>query len=155
MPPLLQPAAHALLQARDDVALHLQGFPAEKLWQQPAGRASVGFHLRHMAGVMSRMRTYAAGTALSESQFDFLRKEAEASDISVAELFRLFSEEIERSLDTLRRTEPASLTEPRPVGRRQLPATVIGLLFHMAEHVQRHTGQLLVTAAVASRQPGP
>jgi uncharacterized damage-inducible protein DinB len=37
------------------------------------------------------------------------------------------------------------LTDPRGVGRKQLPSTVLGLLFHAAEHTMRHTGQLLVT----------
>lgn len=30
----------------------------------------------------------------------------------------------------------------------QLPSTVLGLLFHAAEHTQRHLGQLLVTVRV-------
>jgi uncharacterized damage-inducible protein DinB len=34
------------------------------------------------------------------------------------------------------------------VGRAKLPSTVLGLLFHAAEHTQRHVGQLLVTAKV-------
>jgi uncharacterized damage-inducible protein DinB len=29
-----------------------------------------------------------------------------------------------------------------------MPRTVIGLLFHAAEHAQRHTGQLIATAKV-------
>jgi uncharacterized damage-inducible protein DinB len=36
----------------------------------------------------------------------------------------------------------------RPVGRARIPSTVLGLLFHAAEHAQRHTGQLLVTVRV-------
>lgn len=48
----------------------------------------------------------------------------------------------------LRSTPEASLTEVRGVGRAQLPSTVLGLLFHAAEHTQRHVGQLLVTARV-------
>ena len=41
-----------------------------------------------------------------------------------------------------------SLLLPVGVGRRKLPSTVLGLLFHAAEHTQRHTGQLLVTVRV-------
>lgn len=47
--------------------------------------------------------------------------------------------------------QPHTLTEPRAVGRKQLPSTVMGLLFHAAEHVQRHVGQLLVTVRVQQR----
>jgi hypothetical protein len=38
------------------------------------------------------------------------------------------------------------LTEPRYVGRKMLPSTVIGLLTHIAEHTQRHVGQAITTA---------
>jgi hypothetical protein len=34
------------------------------------------------------------------------------------------------------------LTDERHVGRARLPSTVIGLLFHGAEHTQRHAGQV-------------
>jgi len=37
------------------------------------------------------------------------------------------------------------------VGRKRIPSNVIGLLFHTAEHTQRHTGQLLVTVKVLTR----
>ena len=47
---------------------------------------------------------------------------------------------------------PETLTEVRTVGRDRLPSTVLGLLVHSAEHVQRHVGQLLVTVRVQSSQ---
>ena len=40
--------------------------------------------------------------------------------------------------------------EARSVGRAQLPTTVIGLLFHAAEHTQRHAGQAVTTARVVA-----
>ena len=55
---------------------------------------------------------------------------------------------MERALAQLRRTDERELTAPRGVGRAQLPSSVIGLLFHAAEHTQRHLGQMLVTARV-------
>ena len=42
--------------------------------------------------------------------------------------------------------DPARLTDPRGVGRKQLPTTVIGLLVHIAEHTQRHVGQAISAA---------
>jgi hypothetical protein len=42
----------------------------------------------------------------------------------------------------------ATLLEPRRVGRAGLPATVIGLLFHGAEHSTRHAGQAITTARI-------
>ncbi|MGB3544344.1 MAG: hypothetical protein WBA11_15605, partial [Rubrivirga sp.] len=63
---------------------------------------------------------------------------------------RAFGRQVDVALDQLRRTAPDSLTEPRGVGRRQIPSTVIGLLVHAAEHTTRHIGQLLVTVRVVS-----
>jgi hypothetical protein len=51
----------------------------------------------------------------------------------------------------IRSLNPASFAEPRMVGRNQLPTTVIGLVVHLAEHTQRHVGQLIVTAKLARK----
>jgi hypothetical protein len=45
----------------------------------------------------------------------------------------------------LRATDPSTLTNERKVGRAGLPTTVIGALFHGAEHTSRHVGQLIST----------
>lgn len=71
IPALLQPAAQALLQAREDVHKYTKDFPEALLWEKPDGRASVGFHLQHLSGVLDRMLTYARGESLSEKQFAF------------------------------------------------------------------------------------
>lgn len=70
MPPLLQPVAHALLQAREEVEALMLDFPEALLWERPAGVASVGFHLQHLTGVLDRLLTYARGEALSQGQLD-------------------------------------------------------------------------------------
>ena len=67
---LLQPAAHALLQSKEEVFKYTEGFPEFLLWKRPAGRASVGFHLQHITGVLDRMLTYAEEQQLSEKQFE-------------------------------------------------------------------------------------
>jgi hypothetical protein len=46
----------------------------------------------------------------------------------------------------------ATLTEPRYVGRKQLPTTVLGLLVHIAEHTQRHIGEAIMIARLARRE---
>ncbi|WP_373398612.1 hypothetical protein V8V91_02485 [Algoriphagus halophilus] len=56
--------------------------------------------------------------------------------------------QIAKFLKLLSTTDPKSFSEFRTVGRAQLPSTVGGLLFHAAEHTQRHFGQLLVTVKV-------
>lgn len=153
--PLLQPLAHALLQARDEVTAALRGFPDHLLAARPAGVASVGFHLRHLAGVLSRMQTYAAHQPLSEAQFNYLAAETtDDAAATTAALVQQFNEAVEQMLATLRTTAEATLPEFRPVGRQALPSTVVGLLTHAAEHTTRHTGQLLVTARVVQAAEG-
>ncbi|CAN5857960.1 hypothetical protein BH23GEM7_BH23GEM7_25160 [soil metagenome] len=150
VPALLQPVAHALLQAREEVEALLQDFPEDLLWSRPGGVASAGFHLRHLAGVVDRLFSYARGEPLTPRQREALTAEGQPpeSGSSIGDLVHAFHQQVERALDQLRATEERTLTDPRAVGRKQLPSTVLGLLFHAAEHVQRHVGQLLVTVRV-------
>jgi uncharacterized damage-inducible protein DinB len=148
--PMLQPIAHALLQAREEIEDYMNAYPVEKLWIRPAGLASVGFHLQHLSGVLDRVFTYAKGEPLSEFQFDQLAKEGSdtAGGYQVTDLVERFNQQVDKALQQLKTTDGNSLTEYRGVGRAGLPSTVIGLLVHAAEHTMRHVGQLMVTAAV-------
>ncbi|MBJ6107930.1 DinB family protein [Hymenobacter sp. BT523] len=149
VPPLLQPVAHALLQARDELNEALHDFSPALLNERPAGVASVGFHLQHLAGVLNRLLTYARGEALSESQFADFHAEVPPLPIApdtVQQLVARFNQEVDAALQQLKATPETSLTEGRGVGRAQVPSTVIGILTHAAEHTTRHLGQLLVTA---------
>jgi uncharacterized damage-inducible protein DinB len=144
--PELQPVAHALLQARDEVNAMLKDFPEDKLWLKPAGMASVGFHLQHLRGVLDRLFTYARNESLSEEKLAQLRAEGVPSDATVSELINVFNTQVDLALAQLKITNSDELLQPRGIGRKQIPTNVIGLLFHTAEHTMRHTGQLLVTA---------
>ncbi len=148
VPPLLQPVAHALLQAREEVTEFLADFPVEKLAERPLGLASVGFHLRHLTGVLDRAFTYARGAALSKTQLVYLAAEGQPPTHAgaVEELVTAFSQQVDSALAQLENTSEATLPDWRGVGRAQLPSTVIGLLVHAAEHTTRHVGQLLVTS---------
>ncbi|MCC9137437.1 DinB family protein [Pontibacter silvestris] len=150
MPPLLQPVAHALLQAREEVNALMKDFPEELLWEKPSGVASVGFHLQHLTGVLDRLFTYARKEPLTERQLAGLAAEGKASETSagVKELLEIFNKQVDLALEQLRMTDSATLTEVRGVGRAQVPSTVIGLLVHAAEHTTRHVGQLLVTSKI-------
>lgn len=156
MPPLLQPVAHALLQAREEVAALLRAFPDELLWERPAGVASVGFHLQHLTGVLDRLHTYARGQALTQEQLDALATEGEcpAAACTAQELVQQFNQQVDKALEQLRHTEEGTLLEPRGVGRAQIPSNVLGLLVHSAEHTMRHVGQLSVTARIVRSQAG-
>ena len=148
VPNLLQPAAHALLQSGEEVEKYMQDFPEDLLWEKPAGRASPGFHLQHLTGVVDRMLTYAQAEKLSENQFKNLKNEGKPDqEISVGFLVKNFQDKVNEAIDFLKNTPENILTENRAVGRKELPSTLIGLLFHAAEHSQRHVGQLLVTVS--------
>jgi uncharacterized damage-inducible protein DinB len=145
IPPLLQPVAHALLQARDEVNAALTGFPDDKLWIKPAGLASVGFHLQHLRGVLDRLFTYARNESLSQTKLVQLQAEGASSNVAVAQLLTEFNIQIDLALGQLKETSAEDLLLPRGIGRKQIPTNMLGLLFHAAEHTMRHTGQLLVT----------
>jgi DinB superfamily len=161
IPSLLQPVAHALLQSREEVNVLMEGFPGERLWERPAGVASPGFHLQHLAGVLDRLLTYARGETLSARQLGELGAEGGAGEEDalgangeLAGLLERYNRQVDNALVQLAETPELSLTEARGVGRAQIPSTVGGLLFHAAEHSMRHTGQLLVTVKIlASGSP--
>ncbi len=147
IPPLLQPIAHTLLQAREEVSALMTDFPEIFLWVKPSGMASPAFHLQHLTGILDRVFTYARGESLNTNQFAYLAVEGKEpeQECSIRTLLEKFSNQVDIALDQLSRTDESTLTEVRGVGRAQIPSTVIGLLTHAAEHTMRHVGQLLVT----------
>ncbi|AMM52361.1 metal-dependent hydrolase [Rufibacter sp. DG15C] len=149
VPSLLQPVAHALLQAEEEINKEMRTFPENLLWERLGGVASVGFHLQHLTGVLDRLFTYAQAHPLSEAQLHNLSLEGkENPDITVTILIETFHKQVEKSIAQLKATEEATLLEARGIGRAQIPTTVIGLYVHAAEHTMRHVGQLLVTARI-------
>jgi len=148
VPLLLQPVAHALLQAMEEIKELMNGFPDDLLWQRTAGIASPGFHLLHITGVLDRLCTYAKGELLREEQLRYLKEESTPHPTSTSELLAMVESQVQLTIEQLKNTDEASLTNVRTVGRKALPSTVQGLLFHSAEHTMRHLGQLLVTVKV-------
>ncbi|MBZ9778407.1 DinB family protein [Psychroflexus sp. CAK8W] len=148
IPALLQPAAHALLQTRLEARMYTKDFDESLLWEMPHGRANVGFHLQHIAGVIDRMLTYADQKSLSEIQFEYLKQEGKPNqDIQLEDLLFHLETKIDEALLYFKGIEIQKLTDYRSVGRKEMPSTLLGVLFHAAEHSQRHVGQLLVTVS--------
>src|SRR5262249_47399681 len=138
VPALLQPVAHALVQAREEVHAEMRDFPEQLLWDRPAGVASVGFHLQHLSGVLDRLFTYARGESLNERQTQALGAEGtKDSNLTCRDLLAAFERQVDLAIEELRSIDEQSLTDYRGVGRAQLPSTRLGLLFHAAEHTQR------------------
>ena len=148
--PVLQPAAHALLQARADVASLAPSVPADQLWRDP-GAASAGFHLLHLAGALDRLFTYARDEALTDAQKAAARSESVPHpELDGQALVDLVSTAVDRALAQLRATPADRVFDARGVGRAQLPSTVLGLLFHGAEHSVRHAGQFISTVKIGA-----
>jgi uncharacterized damage-inducible protein DinB len=148
--PMLMPAAHALVQVREDLEQIAARIPEAHVWMRPGGAASIGFHVRHLGAALDRLFTYAKGEQLSDAQKAALRTEGDPGDPPAA-LSALVNDtlaQIDRALDQLRRTSPNQLLDFRGIGRAQLPSNVLGLLFHAAEHSTRHAGQLITTAKI-------
>jgi len=148
--PMLQPVAHSLLQCGLEVRATLPALTPASVWSRPGGVASAGYHVRHAIGSLDRLLTYARGEPLSAAQLAALREEQRPDERDGIQdtLIEEFDAAVERALAQVRATDPSTLLEPRQVGRARLPSTVIGLLFHAAEHTQRHVGQLATTAKV-------
>jgi len=147
--PVMMPAAHALVQAIVDLEKSAAHLTDGDLLKKLNGAASAAFHLRHIAGSIDRLLTYAGGEDLSEVQFDFLKGEtAETSELNAEELVMQAVLSIQNALEYCRTVSPDVLFEERFVGRKKLPTNVFGLLFHIAEHTARHVGQITTTAKI-------
>ena len=68
IPALLQPVAHALVDADEDTRKALSGMTAEQLNRRPGSAASAAYHVKHAMGSLDRLFTYARGESLSAEQ---------------------------------------------------------------------------------------
>ncbi len=153
--PELQPAAHMLKQSARELESASTGLSQQQLWATPGGAASIGFHLRHIAGSTDRLLTYAAGLPLSDAQREALAVEMKPDNASQTELLALVDGAIERALAALRAVRRESLFEERLVGRARLASSVYGLLYHIAEHTVRHTGQVIASSKTVRIREDP
>jgi uncharacterized damage-inducible protein DinB len=140
------PVLSTFAQVREDLAAHLVGLTREQVWRQ-IGPASLGFHLKHIAGSVDRLTTYLFGGQLSAEQLATLAAESSENEDWPA-LFGQIEAALHRSEEMLRALDPKVLDERRAVGRQALPTTVIGLIVHLAEHTQRHLGQAITMSQV-------
>jgi uncharacterized damage-inducible protein DinB len=150
VPALLQPVAHALVDADEDVQRVVPTLSASAAWARPGGAASVGFHVLHAVGSLDRLLTYARGEALNETQLATFAAEKKLDETSGSprQLAAEFSAAVKRAHGQLRSTKESTLIATRFVGRAKVPSTVIGLLVHAAEHTARHIGQMITTAKI-------
>jgi uncharacterized damage-inducible protein DinB len=138
---------HALDLALEDIHKYTEGLTDHEAHAQPVGLPPVSFHLKHIARSVDRILAYAEGSRLTPEQLSALKAEqtgAEPLAELMAELERSFADAAER----IRALASADFETFRRVGRKQLPTSVGGALVHVADHTQRHTGQVVTTAKV-------
>ena len=138
---------HALDLALDDLTKWTEGLSDVEVHSQPLGLTSIAFHLRHIAGATDRILTYAEGNQLSADQLAVLKAEAEGSE-SLAELLAELRLSFSNAAERICVLATADLNTFRGVGRKQLPTSLGGALIHVADHTQRHVGQVVTSAKV-------
>ena len=138
---------HALDLALDDLTRWTAGLTDAEVHAQPHGLPSVAFHLRHIAGSTERLLSCAEGKQLSAEQLTALRAER-AGDETLAALLAEVEVSFSNAAERVRVLATADFDTFRGVGRKQLPTSIGGALIHVADHTQRHVGQVVTTAKV-------
>jgi uncharacterized damage-inducible protein DinB len=137
---------HALELARDDLKKWTAGLGDDEVHAAPFGLTPVAYHLRHIARSVDRILTYAEGGELSAGQLAALKAEKTSDRLPLEALLGEVETAFARAAGRIRALAGADLNAPRMVGRKQLPTSVGGALIHVADHTQRHTGQVVTTA---------
>jgi uncharacterized damage-inducible protein DinB len=149
VPAAARAVLHALDLALDDLTKWTDGLTDAEIHAQPLGLTSIGFHLRHIAGATDRILTYAEGGQLSEAQMAKLKSEQDGGGSGTLVVHLLVVKaSFDQAAERIRALAAADLNTPRSVGRKQLPTSIGGALIHVADHTQRHVGQVVTTAKV-------
>jgi hypothetical protein len=149
LPPIVAAVLYSFEHARDDLRRWTADLTDEQIWRRSGDVAPVGFHIRHIAGSVDRLMTYAIGTQLSAEQMKELEAEKSPEGISRDELLAVLDRKLAQAESVIRSFDPSGLEAIREIGRRRTPVPLGVLLIHIAEHTQRHVGAAIVTAKTA------
>ncbi len=143
---------HAFDLALEDLTQWTAGLTDAEVHAQPLGLTSVAFHLKHIARSTDRLLSYAEGNQISAGQLAALKGEKDGAEKRESETLAELMAEVEVSFsnaaDRVRVLATADFNTFRGVGRKQLPTSIGGALIHVADHTQRHVGQVVTTAKV-------
>ena len=140
---------HALDLALDDITKWTEGVTDIEVHTTPLGLPSVAFHLRHIARSVDRILTYAEGSQLTPEQLTQLKSEQGSDEReTLAALIAEVEVSFANAAERIRTLSTADFNTTRGVGRKQLPTSIGGALIHVADHSQRHVGQVVTTAKV-------
>ncbi len=135
-------------QIREDLAQALSPLQPDEIGATPHGMTSAGFHARHLAGSTQRLCTYLEGSQLTAEQVAAIPAENTGSD-TATELISLVNHAFDRYETLVRALTPEHFGDIREIGRQRIQTTAISLAIHIAEHGQRHTGQVISAAKLA------
>lgn len=147
--PVVAHLLRASEQIREESAAALESLDTAAVWARPHGMTSAGFHARHLAGSTHRLCVYLEGNQLSQQDLAAAAAES-AGDETTEDLMKLINDAFARYEEIVRTLGPEDFGAIREIGRQRLPATAVSLAIHIAEHGQRHTGQLIAVAKLAS-----
>lgn len=147
LPATARAAVHALELAQDDLRKWTAELTETEIHAAPFGLTTVATQLRHIAGSIDRILSYAEGKRLMDEQLARQQTEESGSQ-SLAELTTAVEAAITLAFARVRVLAGQDLEQPLAVGRKQLPSSLGGLLVHVADHTQRHVGQVVATAKV-------
>lgn len=153
VPAVARAVLHALELALDDITKWTAGLTDGEVHAAPLGLPAVSFHLKHIARSIDRILTYAEGNQLTSEQLKALKAEQDGEE-TLAELLGELEASLANADGRVRALATAAFDTPRGVGRKQLPITLGGALVHVADHTQRHVGQIVTTAKVLKAQRG-
>jgi uncharacterized damage-inducible protein DinB len=138
---------HAFDLALDDLTKWTEGLTDAEVHLEPLGLTSISFHLKHIARSTDRLLTYAEGGQISTEQLALLKTEKGGLE-TLAELLAEVETSFSNAADRVGVLATADLGTFRGVGRKQLPTSIGGAMVHVADHTQRHVGQVVTTAKV-------
>jgi uncharacterized damage-inducible protein DinB len=148
LPVTTDPLRHLLLctlqQAEEDVIAITTGLTDEQVWLRPHGLSPVGFHIRHIAESIDRLLTYAEGRSLDQDQLSTLKNEV-TETLPLLSLIVILEQRLKDALLRVNAIRQEDLAIIREIGRAKIPSPLGTILAHIAEHTQRHLGQLTTT----------
>lgn len=153
VPAVARAVLHALDLALDDITKWTAGLSDAEVRAEPLGLPSVSFHLKHIARSVDRILTYAEGGQISAEQLAALKAEQGGEQL-LSELIAEVEVSFANAAERIRNLATANFDTPRGVGRKQLPTSIGGALIHVADHTQRHVGQVVTTAKVLTARRG-
>jgi len=127
-PAVVRAVLHAIDLALENIEEATEGLTVAQIDARPFGVASIGFHLRHLTGALDQEKTNQG-----ESRDLLLNRLRASAARAEARLLKLVGEDFET---------------PRTIGRKKLPTTLGGIIVHIADHSQRHVGQVVTTSKI-------